>query len=126
MNHRIKKGRKLNRSLGHRRALLRNLFTSLIMNGRLTTTLAKAKELKSFSDRKISRAKEADLSTRRKFFTLITRKEVAQKLFDKTLVGFKDQNFGFVRVVKMGRRLSDGAERARVELVGEKNEDKNS
>ncbi len=126
MNHRIKKGRKLNRSLGHRHALLRNLFTSLIMNGKLTTTLAKAKELKSFSDRNISRAKEANLSTRRKFFSLITKKEVAQKLFDKTLVGFKDQNFGFVRVVKMGRRLSDGAERARVELIGEKNEDKNS
>ena len=126
MKHRIKKGRKLNRSLGHRRALLRNLFTSLIMNGKLTTTLAKAKELKSFSDRNISRAKEANLSTRRKFFSLIGKKEVAQKLFDETLTDLKDQKFGFTRVVKLGRRLSDGAERARVELIGEKNEDKNS
>jgi large subunit ribosomal protein L17 len=96
------------------------------MNGKLTTTLAKAKELKSFSDSNISRAREANLSTRRKFFSLITKKEVAQKLFDETLTDLKDQKFGFTRVVKLGRRLSDGAERARVELVGEKNEDKNS
>lgn len=126
MKHHIKKGRKFNRSLDHRHALLRNLFTSLIMNGKLTTTLAKAKELKSFSDSQISRAKEADFSTRRKIFSLVTKKEVAQKLFDETLTGLKDQNFGFTRVVKLGRRLSDGAEMARIELVGGKNEDKNS
>jgi len=126
VKHRIKKGRKLNRSLDHRRALLRNLFTSLIMNGKLTTTLAKAKELKSFSDRNISRAKEANLSRRRKFFSLVGKKEVAQKLLDETLTDLKDRNFGFTRIIKLGRRLSDGAERARVELIGEKNEDKNS
>lgn len=126
MKHRIKKGRKFNRSLDHRRALLRNLFTSLIANGKLTTTLAKAKQLKSFADGNISRAKGSGLSTRRKIFSLITKKETAQKLFEETLVNFKDQHFGFVRVTKLGRRLSDGAERARIELVEGKNENKNS
>ena len=123
MRHRINKGRKLNRSLPHRRSLQRNLLTSLIKNERLETTLAKAMELKRFSDEIFVKAKKESFSLKRKLFSLITDKETARKLFDDIVPRLKDRTGGFTRVTKLGRRLSDGAEKARIELLlGEKDE----
>ena len=126
MRHRVNKGRKLNRSAGHRRALLRNLLTSLIDSGRLETTVSKAKELKDFSEKTISQAIGADLSVRRKLFSLITKKSLAEKLFNEVLPSFGDRRSGFTRVVKIGRRMSDGSEKARIEFVGNGHEDKST
>lgn len=126
MRHRINKGRKLNRTSGHRQALLRNLLTSLVDKGKIETTIAKAKELKSFSEKTIASAQRANLSTRRKLFSLITKKEVAEKLFHEILPSFEGRTSGFTRVIKLGQRLSDGSERARIELVKKKDENKNN
>lgn len=117
MRHLVRKGRKLNRTLGHRQALLRNLFTSLIAVGRIETTLAKAKELKSFSELLISRSIIPNLKSRRKMFSLITKKEIAQKFFDETVTSFGSRTSGFTRIRKLGRRFSDGSERASIELI---------
>lgn len=123
MRHRVNKGRKLNRSAPHRRSLQRNLLTSLIKSEHLETTLAKAMELKRISDGIFVRAKKEGFSVKRKLFSLITDKESAEKLFDDIIPRFKDRTGGFTRVTKLGRRLSDGAEKARIELLlGEKNE----
>lgn len=126
MKHRIRKGRKFNRSKGHRLSLLRNLLTSFLAAGEVETTLAKAKELKTFSERTLSWARRANLSSQRKIFSLITRKETARKLFDEILPAFKNRSSGFVRVVKLGPRMSDGSERARLELVRDQDENKDA
>lgn len=123
MRHQVHKGRKFNRSLAHRRSLMRNLLTSLIEQGHLTTTISKAKELKSFSDNFFSRACNANLSFKRWSFSLITNKAVAERFYQEILPKFGQRRFGFTRVLKMGRRLSDGSERARIEFVEDKKED---
>ncbi len=123
MRHRVNKGRKLNRSAPHRRSLLRNLLTSLIKTGRLETTLSKAMELKRLADGIFVKAKKESFSMKRKLFSLITDKETARKLLDDIVPRLKDGTGGFTRVTKLGRRLSDGAEKARIELLlGEKDE----
>lgn len=110
------KGRKLSRKRDQRRALLRSLARELFLKGRIKTTEAKAKELRSFGEKFIERAKEknlANLRYLRRFFD----KETVKKLFDEIAPRYKERKGGYTRLIKIGQRTSDGAKMAIIELV---------
>lgn len=109
---------------GKRHGLLRNQLTDLILFGFLVTTETRAKALKSEAERLISRAKKADLSTRRKVLALLPKRSAAEKLFGQVVPQFsakggKERVGGYVRVVKLPSRRGDNAPMARVEFVEE-------
>lgn len=116
MRH-LKKGRKLGRTSSHKRAMLRNLATSLFRHGRITTTDAKAKELIPFVERLITRAKDPTLHNRRYVLSYIKDKKVVKGLFDTISPSFKDREGGYLRVMKKGQRKGDGAPMSVVEIV---------
>lgn len=116
MRHRIS-GRKLNMNTSHRMAVLRGLTTSLLKNEKIITTEARAKEVKRLADKMISLAKVGNLSSRRRAISFIYEEEVVDKLFDNLGKRYSDRIGGFVRIVKMGPRLGDGAPQAMLELV---------
>lgn len=102
-----------------RYAVQRNQITDLILHGSLTTTEARAKNLKSTAERFIARARDADLSTRRRVLAHLTDERAAKKLFDLVVPQFKNRTGGCVRVVKLAPRRGDRAPIARVEFVEE-------
>lgn len=110
-------GRKLNRNTSNRLAMLRNLTTSLIKKERIVTTEARAKEVKKLADKMISLAKEGSLSSRKRAISFIYEEEAVDKLFDNLGKRYSDRSGGFVRIVKLGPRLGDGAPQAMLELV---------
>lgn len=116
MRHR-KKGRKLNRTASHRKAMLRNMATSLFQHERVTTTEAKAKELRPYAERLITLAKRGDLHARRLAARKISDREVLGKLFDDIGPRFAERPGGYTRVLKLGTRRGDAAEMALIELV---------
>lgn len=109
--------RKLGRPTDHRLMMLRNLVTSLLENGRITTTEAKAMEVRSLADKMITLGKANTLHTKRQALAYITKKDVVFKLFDEIAPKYADRNGGYTRVVKMGPRRGDAAPMAIVELV---------
>jgi large subunit ribosomal protein L17 len=117
MRHR-KAGVKLKRDIGARRALLRGLVTNVIEEERITTTIPKAKAARPLVEKMITLAKEDNLNTRRKAAAFLTTKESVEKLFDKLGPRFNQRNGGYTRIVKLGWRKGDGAETAKLELVG--------
>ncbi len=117
MRHAIDK-RKLGRTSEHRLAVLRNLATSLFEKERITTTVAKAKELRKFAEKAISLAKDGTLHSRRLALKYLWKKETVKKLFDEIGPRFEGRDGGYVRIVKLGERKGDGASMAMVELVG--------
>jgi len=104
---------------GQRRALWRNQVVNLILHGSITTTEARAKVLKSEVEHLISRAKKADLATRRWVLSLLPDDQAAKKLFDQVVLQFMQRVGGYVRVVKLMPRRGDQASMARVEFVEE-------
>ncbi|KUK14072.1 MAG: 50S ribosomal protein L17 [Synergistetes bacterium] len=116
MRHR-KKGRKLSRTTSHRRALLKNLAISLIVNERVVTTEAKAKELGRVVEKLITKAKEGTLHMRRQVIAFMPHKEAVRKLFNEIAPRYKDRNGGYTRIVKIGERVGDAASMALIELV---------
>ncbi len=116
MRHR-KKGRQLSRTASHRKATLRNMATSLFRHGRITTTTAKAKELRPFAERLITLAKRGDLHARRLVARKIGDREVLGKLFDELGPRFETRPGGYTRILKLGNRQGDAAEMALIELV---------
>src|SRR3954462_3570856 len=116
MRHR-KQGRQLRRTSEQRLALLRNLATSLIENGAIETTEAKAKELRPFVQKLISKAKTGTLHSRRLAVRHIHKREAADKLFQEIGPKYATRNGGYTRILKTGHRKGDGAEMARIELV---------
>lgn len=116
MRHR-KKGRGLGRFPSHRRAMLRNMATSLFRHERIRTTEAKAKELRPFAEQLISLAREGDLHSRRRARRHIADREILGKLFDDIGPRFVDQDGGYTRILKLGAREGDGAEIALIELT---------
>ncbi|RMF34222.1 MAG: 50S ribosomal protein L17 [Chlorobiota bacterium] len=132
MRH-VKRGRKLKRTVSHRRALLSNLATSLIRSEQkmIRTTLAKAKELRPFVERLITKARRAyqrersgqlpngrtDLHTRRLVARVIRDEAVVQELFDVVAPVVAERNGGYTRIVKLGYRRGDGAQEAIIQLV---------
>ena len=116
MRHR-KKGRNLSRTASHRRAVLRNLATSLFLHERIETTEAKAKELRPYAERLISRARKNDLHSRRLVARKIADREVLGKLFSDIAPRYAERPGGYTRILKLGHRKGDAAEMALIELV---------
>lgn len=116
MRHR-KKGRSLSRSPSHRRALLRNMATSLFEHERITTTTARAKELRPYAERLITLAKRGDLHARRLAARRIADRGVLGKLFDDIAPRYAERPGGYTRILKLGNRKGDAAEMALIELV---------
>jgi large subunit ribosomal protein L17 len=110
--------RKLGRKRAHRMATLRALSTALFDRERIRTTLMKAKELRPFAEKLITKSKRDDLHSRRLVMRHIHDQRVARKLFDNLSPRYTDRNGGYLRILKLGRRLGDGAEMALVELIG--------
>lgn len=119
MRHR-KLSRRLVSTTEHRLALMRNQVRDLLKHGRIITTLAKAKELRSYAEKMITLAKKGDLAARRRALAFIQDKEVVRKLFSEIREKFLDRAGGYTRIVKLGQRRGDGAPMAIVELVEEK------
>jgi len=117
MRH-LKSGRKLNRTLSHRSALMRNLITSLLRDEKIQTTDPKAKELKRWADRVISLGKQGSLHARRRVLGIVRDKAVVRKLFDTIAPRFKDRPGGYTRIIKIGQRHGDAAPISLIELVG--------
>ncbi len=116
MRHR-KKGRKLNRTASHRRAMLRNMATSLFLHERVETTTAKAKELRPYAERLITLAKRGDLHARRLAAAKVRDRAVVGKLFDDIGPRFQDRPGGYTRILKLGARKGDAADMSLIELV---------
>jgi large subunit ribosomal protein L17 len=116
MRHR-KDHRKLSRTSSHRRALLRNLVTSLIEHERIETTLAKAKEARRVGERMITFAKKGDLSSRRQVARYVHGNDNVQKLFSTIAPWYETRQGGYTRILKLGRRLGDAGEMALLEFV---------
>ena len=116
MRHRKRHG-KLGRSSAHRKALLRNMVTSLLDKERIETTDAKAKELRRVADRMITLGKRGDLHARRQALSVIRSKEVTSKVFEELADRFRERPGGYTRVLKVGRRTGDAAPMSIIELV---------
>jgi large subunit ribosomal protein L17 len=120
MRH-LKAGRKFKRSPSHRRMLLRNLATALLEHGRIETTLAKAKELQPFTEKLISLARGGfELNNFRRVLAVLTKKDVAFKLFNEIGPQFKGRPGGYIRIYKLAKvRQGDAAPMAVISLLGE-------
>src|SRR5438477_5371013 len=118
MRHRAK-GRQLSRTASHKKALLANLATSLFRHDRILTTEAKAKELRPFAERLITLARRGDLHARRQVERRLKDKAVTTKLFAEIGKRFAARPGGYTRIIKIGHRVGDGADVARIELLSE-------
>jgi large subunit ribosomal protein L17 len=112
-----KKFNHLSRKSAHRRAMLSNMATSLIMHKRITTTLAKAKALRIYIEPIITRSKDDSTHSRRVVFSYLQSKEAVTELFRDISVKVADRPGGYTRIIKLGTRLGDNAELAMIELV---------
>lgn len=109
--------RKLGRRTDHRTAMLRNLVSSLFLNGRITTTVTRAKEAQKVAEKLITEAKKGTLAGNRAISAYLYQKEVARKLVEEIAPSFEGRNGGYTRVLKKGPRRGDGADMAVLELV---------
>jgi large subunit ribosomal protein L17 len=116
MRHKVK-GRKLNRTASHRKALLNSLTTSLLKYKRIKTTEAKAKEARTFVEKLITKAKKNDLHVKRQVMTVVNDKDVFKELFSEIIPKIGERPGGYTRVVKLGNRIGDAAPMAILELV---------
>ena len=117
MRHR-KVEKKLGRNTSHRRALLRNLVTSLIMEERLETTPAKAKAMRPHVEKMITLGKRGDLAARRLAGAFLMTRESVKRLFDTVAPRFGDREGGYLRIMHKGWRKGDGADTVFIELLG--------
>ena len=109
--------RKLNLPTDQRMALLRNLVTSLLGNGKIETTVTRAKETRSLAEKMITLGKTNTLHSRRQALAFVTKEDVVKKLFDEIAPKYAERNGGYTRVIKTGPRRGDAAPMAIVELV---------
>ena len=109
--------RKLGRRSDHRNAMLRNLVQSLLDNGRIETTVTRAKEAQKMADKMITLGKKNTLHTRRKAAAYLYKPQTVKKLFEEIAPEYEQRNGGYTRVLKLGPRRGDGSERAILELV---------
>lgn len=116
MRH-LKTGRALSRNSSHRQAMFRNMVTSLIENGRITTTDAKAKELRRFAERMITLGKQGDMNARRRARRFIRTDQALKTLFDEVAPRFAGRAGGYTRIIKAGYRRGDNAPLSIVELT---------
>ena len=116
MRHRVRH-RKLGRTASHRAALLSSLATSLLKHKRIRTTLAKAKEARSYVESLITKARKNSLHARRQIMSVIHDKDVVKELFNEIIPKIGERPGGYTRVVKLGNRIGDSASMAVIELV---------
>ena len=109
--------RKLGRASDHRKAMLRGMVTFLLENGKIETTVTRAKEVRAEAEKMISLGKANTLHTKRQVFSYITKEDVAKKLIDEIAPKYNDRNGGYTRIYKLGPRRGDAAEMAIIELV---------
>jgi large subunit ribosomal protein L17 len=110
-------GKKFSRTAGPRRAMMRGLVDSLILYERIETTEIKAKELSRIFDKLVTKAKKQDLHNYRQILSYTINPVAAEKLNNDLVKGFQDRDSGYTRVIKIGKRLGDGAEMAVIELI---------
>ena len=116
MTHRLK-GKKLNRTSSHRKALFKNMAQAIIKHEQIITTLPKAKTMKPIVDKLITLGKKGDLHARRQAFAKLRDDGMVAKLFDTLATRYADRNGGYTRVLKAGYRYGDAAAMAVIELV---------
>jgi len=116
MRHR-KAGLKLGRTSSHRNAMFRNMVTSLLKYGKITTTDVKAKELRRWADSMVTLAKKGDLHSRRQALAIVTEKNVVHKLFEEAPKRFSTSSGGYTRITKVGKRVGDAASMSVIEFV---------
>mgnify|MGYP002632308060 FL=1 len=116
MKHRLK-GKKLNRTSSHRKALFKNMAQAIIKHEQIITTLPKAKTMKPIVDKLITLGKKGDLHARRQAFSKLRDDAMVSKLFDTLATRYADRKGGYTRVLKAGYRYGDAAAMAVIELV---------
>ncbi len=109
--------RKLGRTSAHRKALLMNLSIALLEHGKIETTVEKAKELRSFIEKLITKAKKGDFNAHRAVFAVLRDKEATKKLMNEVAPNYQDRNGGYTRITRTRTRRGDAAEMAFIELV---------
>ena len=109
--------RKLGRTSDHRNAMLRGMVTYLLEKGSIETTVTRAKEVRSMTEKMITLAKVDSLHNKRQALAYITKEDVVKKLFDEISPKYKDVNGGYCRIIKTGPRRGDAAEMCIIELV---------
>jgi large subunit ribosomal protein L17 len=109
--------RKLGRTSDQRRAMLRNLVTSFLEHGKITTTGTRAKETQSIAEKMITLGKRGDLHARRQALAYITKEDVVTRLFEEIAPKYKERNGGYTRIMKVGPRRGDAVEVVVLELV---------
>jgi large subunit ribosomal protein L17 len=116
MRHKVA-GRNLSRSTEHRWALYRNQVTALLDHEKITTTEAKAREVRGLAEKMITLAKDGSLASRREALAFITEKKVVEKLFAEIGPSYADRRGGYTRLLKLGPRPGDSAPMVQIELV---------
>ena len=109
--------RKLGRTSDHRTAMLRAMVTYLLENGKIETTVTRAKEVRAMTEKYITLAKTNTLASKRQAWAFITKEDVVKKLYDEIAPKYKDVNGGYCRITKTGPRRGDAAEMAIIELI---------
>lgn len=109
--------RKLGRATDHRKAMLRGMVTYLLENGKVETTVTRAKEVRSMAEKMITIAKDNTLHAKRQVFAYVTKDDVVKKLFDEIAPKYADVKGGYTRIIKTGTRRGDAAEMCIIELV---------
>ena len=109
--------RKLGRPTASRMAMLRAMVTFLLEKGRIETTVTRAKEVRSMTEKMITIAKNPTLANKRMVYAFVTKEAVAKKLFDEIAPQYESRNGGYTRIIKTGARRGDAAEMAIIELV---------
>ena len=116
MKHNIK-NKKLNKTSSHRKAMFMNMSNALIKHEQITTTLAKAKELRRFVEKIITLGKKGDLLSRRKAVSILQDQKMSKKVFDVLAERYKARAGGYTRIIKLGNRYGDNAPTAVIEFV---------
>ena len=116
MKHNIK-NKKLNKTSSHRKAMFMNMSNALIKHEQITTTLAKAKELRRFVEKIVTLGKKGDLLSRRKTISILQDQKMSKKVFDVLAERYKARAGGYTRIIKLGNRYGDNAPTAVIEFV---------
>ena len=109
--------RKLGRSSDHRKAMLRAMVTYLLETGKIETTVTRAKEVRSMTEKMITIAKDDSLHAKRQVYSFVTKESVAKKVFDEIAPKYKETNGGYSRIIRIGTRRRDAAAMGIIELV---------
>ena len=116
MKHNIK-NKKLNKTSSHRKAMFMNMSNALIKHEQITTTLAKAKELRRFVEKIVTLGKKGDLLSRRKAISILQDQKMSKKVFDVLSTRYKARAGGYTRIIKLGNRYGDNAPTAVIEFI---------